>query len=84
LKSLKQENILNLIKFDDEKKWIMTELLAKRDLFDLISMSSTPFDESIARYIFKKITFAVEYSHSVGIVHRDIKLENVLINEATS
>lgn len=57
----------------------MTELLDKRDLFDLISIANAPFEESIARNVFKKLASALEYIHSEGYAHRDIKLENILV-----
>jgi serine/threonine protein kinase len=38
--------------------------------------------ESEARKIFLQVLLAVEYMHSLGIIHRDIKLENVLFDSA--
>lgn len=79
LSNLKHDNIISLHKFDQNKEWIMTELLDKRDLFDLISMSNAPFEEKVARNIFLKLAKTVDYFHSEGYVHRDIKLENILV-----
>jgi serine/threonine-protein kinase len=41
-----------------------------------------PFDERLARHIFVQVIKALEYCHSKGICHRDVKLENLLLNEA--
>ena len=37
-------------------------------------------DEEV-RFIFKQVCQAVNYCHSKNIVHRDIKMENILIDE---
>jgi serine/threonine protein kinase len=37
-------------------------------------------DETMARYFFKKIIMGIAYLHARDIVHRDIKLENILIS----
>ena len=39
------------------------------------------FGEIQCRRIFKQIAEAVEYIHSINISHRDIKLDNILIEE---
>lgn len=46
------------------------------DLFEVIKTS--PMVETVARTYFKQIMEAVQHIHSIGIYHRDIKLENLL------
>ncbi|CAD8064456.1 unnamed protein product [Paramecium sonneborni] len=38
-------------------------------------------DEDDAKLIFRQIVKAVDYCHSLNIVHRDIKLENILLKD---
>ena len=38
-----------------------------------------PFSEEIVKYLMNQILLAVEYLHSQGIVHRDLKLDNILL-----
>lgn len=53
-----------------------------RDLFDFISYFG-PLNENIAKFIFQQIVDTVVQVHALGIVHRDIKDENILIDMRT-
>jgi len=51
------------------------------DLFECIESRAMRFTEYQAKYIFKQIFNAVYYLYKNGIVHRDLKDENILIDK---
>lgn len=51
------------------------------DLFENISRGG-PVHEGIARYYFQQLVSAMEYIHSKNVAHRDIKLDNILIDDS--
>jgi serine/threonine protein kinase len=63
---------------DDETIKIFMDYYPGGDMQDYVD-GRIP-SECIAYYTFNQIFKAVEYLHSVGVVHRDIKLENVLFD----
>jgi serine/threonine protein kinase len=64
---------------NEKKLFIIIDYLPNKDLFSYIK--SNEIDENMVKNFFYKILKAVEYCHSQGICHRDIKLENILLNE---
>jgi serine/threonine protein kinase len=60
--------------------WLVTELCSGGELFDYLA-EKTRFDEYEARTLFGQLCLAVAYCHDQGVVHRDLKLENVLLDD---
>ena len=60
--------------------WLVTELCCGGELFDYLAEKGR-IAEDEARILFGQLCLAVAYLHNNGIVHRDLKLENVLLDE---
>ena len=62
--------------------YIATELAGNRDLFDIIQCrEGRGLPVKIVRYYAKQIISAIQYIHSKEIAHRDLKLENLLLDD---
>ncbi len=55
---------------------LFVEYIPNNDLFDYIS--NVNLDDMQILSIFKQIANCIQYLHSIGIAHRDMKLENIL------
>lgn len=68
---------------EEEKGLVVMELM-ECNLENLINKkkrkSSPPFDLEVAVDIMKQIAEAMEYLHQQGVLHRDLKSSNVLVN----
>ncbi|WIA17833.1 hypothetical protein OEZ85_009339 [Tetradesmus obliquus] len=58
---------------------IVMEYAAGGELFDRI-VKAGRFSEDEARYFFQQLICGVDYCHQSGVCHRDLKLENTLLD----
>uniref|UniRef100_A0A183CP94 Protein kinase domain-containing protein n=1 Tax=Globodera pallida TaxID=36090 RepID=A0A183CP94_GLOPA len=59
--------------------YIVTEYVSNGELFDML-MDRGRQTEAESRRLFQQIVSAVAYCHAHGIVHRDLKAENLLLD----
>lgn len=80
VRSLKHDNIVNFVDFYEEPDYffLVMELMTGGDVFDRI-VERTQYTEKDARDLVKSLLEAVEYMHSMGIAHRDLKPQNLLL-----
>ncbi|KAK0042723.1 serine/threonine-protein kinase DCLK1, partial [Biomphalaria pfeifferi] len=83
LRCVKHPNIIRLIEdFSNQHQiFYVMELVKGGDLFDAIASSTTKYTEEDASGMLYNLASALEYLHSIHIVHRDVKPENILIRE---
>lgn len=94
--ALKHDNIVKLadicidpkrmrMKKEQPQFVAVLDFCAGGDLFDLHYHAWNAIDQGVMskverNCVFKQLMFAVNYMHDRGVAHRDIKLENMLIN----
>lgn len=54
--------------------YIVLELMEGGELFDRIRQTKTGLGDRNAKMIFYQVALAVQYLHSEGITHRDLKV----------
>ncbi|KAL0443547.1 UNVERIFIED_CONTAM: Serine/threonine-protein kinase [Sesamum latifolium] len=62
------------------KLWIIMEYMAGGSVADLIQPNQ-PLDEASIASILRDLLHAIDYLHSEGKIHRDIKAANILLTE---
>ncbi|WFD35209.1 hypothetical protein MCUN1_002059 [Malassezia cuniculi] len=78
---LQHPNIVQLFEVLETESsiWLVAELCSGGELYDyLVERGTIPEPE--ARVLFGQLCLAVAHIHSLGIVHRDLKLENILLD----
>jgi serine/threonine protein kinase len=55
------------------------ELAEGGELFDF-ACRTRAFTEPVARYFFKELMTGINHLHSNGVAHRDLKLENLMLD----
>ncbi len=74
---------VNIVQFkhaflSDEYLDIVMELCEKQDLFDIIASAKTLSEEEAA-FAMSQLLQGMEHLHEAGIIHRDVKPENILV-----
>jgi len=82
LRLLKHPNIMRLYETFNTNDYVLIvmELCSGGDLLSYVRKRRR-VDEQVAKLIFKEILDGLAHCHSKGIIHRDIKLDNILLNE---
>ncbi len=78
---LAHPNILPLIEFGDENGilYLVMPWVREGTLRDLLRQYNGPLPLEVAIPLFVQLCNAVEYAHEEGIIHRDIKPQNILL-----
>jgi len=81
MKLLKHKNIIQLIEVIDipTDVFLVIEYANNGDLYNYVVTNT--LSEQEALFLFRQIVNAVLYCHKNGIVHRDLKLENILLDQ---
>lgn len=83
LKSVKHEHIIHLEQvFETPKKmYLVMELCEDGELKKILERKGH-FSENETRWIIQSLASAIAYLHSKDIVHRDLKLENIMVKSS--
>lgn len=81
LKRTRHKNIVRLFEYFETEKHILfvIEVCAGGDLLNYVRRRRR-LKEDVAKCLFKQIIESLAYCHSKSIVHRDIKLDNILLD----
>uniref|UniRef100_A0A1A9W2K4 Protein kinase domain-containing protein n=1 Tax=Glossina brevipalpis TaxID=37001 RepID=A0A1A9W2K4_9MUSC len=82
VKGLHHENLITFYQSIEtsHRVYLIMQLAENGTLLDYVR-DKKYLDEPQAKNLFKQLVSAVEYIHSKGVVHRDIKCENLLLDE---
>lgn len=81
MKTLNHPNVLKMYETFETDKHLMIalEYISGGDLLSFLR-KRIKVSEQIAKFIFKQLMEGLKYMHSQGIIHRDVKLDNILID----
>ena len=86
----KHENLVSLIdeisgtynkpgRAEIKIKYLVLDYASEGELFCFISKEN-PLSEEMARFVFAQILDGLEHIHQSGVAHRDLKIENILVD----
>lgn len=86
LDKLKHPNIITLYGHMDlpDKNFVLVLEAMPENLCDFIRRQCNGrLEESLGRVLFRQMASAISFIHDMGVIHRDIKLENILYDRIT-
>lgn len=80
MKRIRHKHCVSMYELFESPKclWIILELVDGGDLHKLLATLDKYTEETAARHM-EQILKGIHYLHSQGVVHRDLKLENILL-----
>lgn len=80
MKVCKHENVIHFIEYfsTQDRLSLILEFLGGKNLLERL-LDQDGFSEAQALGFFKQMAFAVSYLHEIDTVHRDVKLDNFLL-----
>ena len=81
LKKIRHSNIIRLLEvFESPKHFLMVmEYAGGGDLLQYVKQRKR-LEETEAKYMFKQIVYGLGHCHCRSVLHRDIKLDNILMD----
>ena len=81
MKILHHNSIVKILETLETPNYILIimENISGGDLLNFVK-KRTKLNEKISKFIFKQLITSIKYIHSKNIIHRDIKLDNILID----